>query len=103
MAAARALCGNLKGIACILGTGANSCFYDGKKIVKNSPGLGYILGDEGSGAYLGKKVIQYFMYKTFDEDLGYKFDQKYNTDSAEILNNVYILYKVVEYKLHWLS
>src|SRR5688572_4429738 len=50
MAAARALCGKGKGIACILGTGSNSCYYDGKKIVKNSPGLGYVLGDEGSGA-----------------------------------------------------
>ncbi len=59
LAASRALCGKGKGIACILGTGANSCYYDGKKIVKNSPGLGYILGDEGSGAYLGRKVIQY--------------------------------------------
>ena len=57
MAAARSLCGKEKGIACILGTGSNSCYYDGKKIVKNSPGLGYVLGDEGSGAYLGKKVI----------------------------------------------
>jgi N-acetylglucosamine kinase-like BadF-type ATPase len=55
LAAARALCGNKKGIACILGTGSNSCFFNGKKIVKNSPGLGYVLGDEGSGAYLGKK------------------------------------------------
>ena len=44
-----------KGIACILGTGSNSCYFNGKKIVKNSPGLGYVLGDEGSGAYLGKK------------------------------------------------
>ena len=47
MAAAKALCGDQKGIACILGTGSNSCFYNGKKIVKNSPGLGYVLGDEG--------------------------------------------------------
>src|SRR5688572_18525628 len=62
MGAAKALCGHDKGIACILGTGSNSCFYNGKKIVKNSPGLGYVLGDEGSGAYLGKKVIQYFLY-----------------------------------------
>ncbi len=53
MGAARALCGRKKGVACILGTGSNSCYYDGKKIVKNSPGLGYVLGDEGSGAYLG--------------------------------------------------
>ena len=58
LAAARAVCGNQKGVACILGTGSNSCYYNGKKIVKNSPGLGYVLGDEGSGAYLGSKVVQ---------------------------------------------
>ena len=64
MAAARSLCGDDKGIACILGTGSNSCYYNGKKIIRNSPGLGYILGDEGSGAYLGKKVLQYYLYKS---------------------------------------
>ncbi|MBL7740539.1 MAG: N-acetylglucosamine kinase [Chitinophagaceae bacterium] len=89
MAAARALCGRQKGIACILGTGSNSCYYDGKKIVKNSPGIGYVLGDEGSGAYLGKKVIQYYLYNTFDEDLRARFDATYVTNTVEILENVY--------------
>ena len=89
MASARALCGHQKGIACILGTGSNSCFYNGKKIVKNSPGIGYVLGDEGSGAYLGKKVIQYYLYKIFDEELRGKFDAKYKTTAVEILENVY--------------
>jgi N-acetylglucosamine kinase-like BadF-type ATPase len=89
MGAAKALCGDEKGIACILGTGSNSCYYNGKKIVKNSPGIGYVLGDEGSGAYLGKKVIQYYLYHTFDEDLRYKFDETYKTNSVEILENVY--------------
>lgn len=88
-AAARALCGREKGIACILGTGSNSCYYDGKKIVKNSPGLGYVLGDEGSGAYLGKKVIQYYLYGTFDDELRGRFDLTYTTNAAEILENVY--------------
>ena len=55
MAAARAVCGHEKGVACILGTGSNSCYYNGKNIAKNSPGIGYVLGDEGSGAYLGKR------------------------------------------------
>jgi N-acetylglucosamine kinase-like BadF-type ATPase len=87
--AAKALCGNEKGIACILGTGSNSCFYNGKKIVKNSPGLGYILGDEGSGAYLGKKVIQYYLYNTFDEDLMERFIARFQTSSSEILESVY--------------
>lgn len=89
MAAARALCGRQKGVACILGTGSNSCYYDGKKIVKNSPGLGYVLGDEGSGAYLGKKVIQYYLYGTFDDELRGRFDLTYTTNTTEILENVY--------------
>ena len=89
LAAARAVCGHDKGIACILGTGSNSCYYDGKKIVKNSPGLGYVLGDEGSGSYLGKKVIQYFLYNTFDEELMLQFKKQFNTNITEILENVY--------------
>lgn len=89
LAAARALCGNEKGIACILGTGSNSCYYNGKKIMSNSPGLGYVLGDEGSGAYLGKKVLQYYLYNTFDDELKGRFDLTYLTNKSEILENVY--------------
>ena len=89
MGAAKAVCGKQKGITCILGTGSNSCFYDGKKIVKNSPGLGYVLGDEGSGAYLGKKVIQYFLYNTFEPELMDRFKAKFNTNSIDILDAVY--------------
>jgi glucosamine kinase len=87
--AARALCGKNKGIVAILGTGSNSGYYNGKKIIRNSPGLGYVLGDEGSGAYLGKKVLQYFLYKTFDTELHGKFNKKYQLSSAEILDAVY--------------
>jgi len=57
--------------------------------VKSRPGIGYVLGDEGSGAYLGRKVIQYFLYDTFDEELRYKFDAKFVTTRLEILENVY--------------
>lgn len=89
LGAARALCGKQKGIACILGTGSNSCYYNGHKIMKNSPGLGYILGDEGSGAYLGKKVIQHYLYKTFDEDLMSRFEKSFQISSMEILEHVY--------------
>ena len=89
MGAAKALCGDEKGVACILGTGSNSCYYNGKKIVNNSPGLGFILGDEGSGAYMGKKVVQYFLYNTFDPDLMDRFIAKYNPDSNTILDAVY--------------
>jgi N-acetylglucosamine kinase-like BadF-type ATPase len=87
--AARALSIDEKGVCCILGTGSNSCYYNGKKIIKNSPGIGFILGDEGSGAYLGKKVIQYFLYNTFDEELLFAFNEKYNTNAEEIIMNVY--------------
>ncbi len=89
LGAARALCKDEKGIACILGTGCNSCYYNGKKVIKNSPGLGYVLGDEGSGAYLGKKVLQHYLYNTFDEELMFAFDKKYNINADEILNHVY--------------
>lgn len=89
LGAARALCKDEKGIACILGTGCNSCYYNGKKVIKNSPGLGYVLGDEGSGAYLGKKVLQHYLYNTFDEELMFAFDKKYNINADEILNHIY--------------
>jgi len=89
MAGARALCGNSKGVACILGTGSNCCYFNGKRILKSSPGLGYVLGDEGSGAHLGKKTLQYYLYNTFDEELRYKFDAKFVTNRVEILENTY--------------
>jgi glucosamine kinase len=89
MGAAKATCGRSPGVACILGTGSNSGYYDGKIIVKNSPGLGYVLGDEGSGAYLGKKVVQYYLYDTFDVELKEKFETAYHTTAAEILEAVY--------------
>ncbi len=89
MAAARALCGSEKGLACILGTGSNSCFFNGNVITKNSPGLGYVLGDEGSGAYLGKRVLQHYLYNTFDEELKSLFDSRFVTSPIEILENVY--------------
>ncbi len=89
MAAARALCGKQKGIACILGTGSNSCVYNGKSIVRSNPAPGFILGDEGSGAHLGKKTVQHFIYHTFDEELMLEFRQKFNSEYREILRHVY--------------
>ena len=64
-------------------------FSKGKKIVKNSPGLGYVLGDEGSGAYLGKRVLQHYLYNTFDEELKASFHARFNTTKDEILNKIY--------------
>lgn len=89
MAAARALCGNEKGMVCILGTGSNSCYFDGKKMIKNTPSLGYVLGDEGSGGDLGKRVLQHYLNNTFDEDLKARFDAMFVTNQIEILENVY--------------
>ena len=87
--AARAMCNKEKGVVCILGTGSNSCYYNGKTIVKNHASLGYILGDEGSGAYLGKQVIRYYLYNTFDDDLRSRFDAKYVTTTHDIIENTY--------------
>lgn len=87
--AARALCLHEEGLACILGTGSGACYFDGGKIVKSSPGLGFILGDEGSGAYLGKMLIQRYLYKTLDTALAKAFEQKYHLSKADILKSVY--------------
>lgn len=89
VAAARALFKKEKGIACILGTGSNAGFYNGNKISKTSPSLGYVLGDEGSGAYLGKKVLQHYLYKTFDDELLSSFEKTYITDKFKILDKIY--------------
>lgn len=89
MAAARGLYGDDNGVACILGTGSSACYYNGKKITNNKPGLGYVLGDEGSGASLGKKILQYYLYGTFDEELNGRFELKFKTTKDAILDNVY--------------
>ncbi len=89
MGAAKSLCHNSKGVASILGTGSSACYYDGKKIVKSKTGLGYALGDEGSGSYLGRKVIQYYLYETYDAELKDAFEKKFNVTRKEILDNVY--------------
>lgn len=89
LAAARALCNNEEGIACILGTGSNSCLYNGKEIVANKPSLGYILGDEGSGATLGKKIVVGYLNKDLPKHLCEKFEKRYKTHKDEILDHVY--------------
>ncbi|MBN2165760.1 MAG: ATPase [Marinilabiliaceae bacterium] len=89
LAAARGLCGNNEGIACILGTGSNSCRYNGTEIVENVSPLGYILGDEGSGAVLGKKLIGNILKKQLPSEIINDFNNTYNLSTAEILDNVY--------------
>jgi N-acetylglucosamine kinase-like BadF-type ATPase len=83
VAAARALCGHKPGIACILGTGSNSCYYDGERIVDNVSPLGYILGDEGSGAVLGKLLVGDVLKHQLPEHLCEAFLREYETDRTD--------------------
>lgn len=87
--AARSLVGNGQGVACILGTGANSCLFEGGKIVKNVPALGFILGDEGSGAVLGKRLVSDLYKNQLSEELKAKFEKEYDTNVAQVIENVY--------------
>lgn len=89
LGAARALCGHEYGIASILGTGANSCLYDGEKIVEHTPALGYILGDEGSGAALGKRFLHDLYGGKLSEEIKTTFEKDMHLDLAEIINRVY--------------
>lgn len=89
LGAARALCGHREGIACILGTGSNSCYYDGQLIRQNTPPLGYILGDEGSGAVLGRIFIGHLLKGLLPERLKQQFFQELDLSQATILNKVY--------------
>lgn len=89
LGAARALCGHKEGIACILGTGANSCYYDGKEIVRNVSPLGFILGDEGSGAVLGRTLLGNLLKDMMTPGLKEKFLEEYKLTPADIINKVY--------------
>lgn len=89
LAAARALCGNQPGIACIMGTGSNSCYYDGKDIVDNVSPLGYILGDEGSGAVLGKLLVGDVLKDQLPKPLCDKFLAQFGLDRLTIISRVY--------------
>lgn len=87
--AALGLCGRRPGIAAILGTGSNTCYWDGEKIAKNVSPLGFILGDEGSGAVLGKNFIADVMKNQIDHTIGEKFFAQMELTPAEIINRVY--------------
>jgi len=88
LAASRALCQDKPGIAGILGTGSNSCLYDGKNIIENVPSLGYMWGDHGSGASIGKRFLNYYFNDELPNDVKLDFEaQGYHRE--EILNNVY--------------
>lgn len=89
LAAARALCGNEPGIACIMGTGSNSCLYDGKNIIDNVANLGWILADEGSGANIGRKFLVDYLRKKLPDSLAKQFSARFPYSREEFLEKVY--------------
>ena len=89
LAAARGLCGHQPGIACIMGTGSNSCAYDGKDITKNVSPLGFILGDEGSGAVLGRTLVGDVLKNQLPKDIVEAFHAEYGLSYADIIDHVY--------------
>lgn len=89
LGAARALCGHEPGIACILGTGSNSCLYDGTHIVRHVPPLGYILGDEGSGATIGKRFVGDLLKGLLPDELRKAFTSRYGLSESDIIRKVY--------------
>lgn len=89
LGAARALCDNEEGIACILGTGANSCLYDGERIVKNTPPMGYILGDEGSGAVLGARFLNALYKNRLSDEVKVDFEAYAKMSMAQVIERVY--------------
>lgn len=89
LAAARALLGNEKGFAAIIGTGSNTCIYDGLEIEKNIDSLGYLMGDEGSGSYIGKKILRDFMREGLPQNLRNDFDEIYHLTNNDIFDHLY--------------
>lgn len=87
--AAKAVCGDREGIACILGTGANSCLWDGSKIVSQTPALGYVLGDEGSGAVLGKLLINALYKDPRLAEVKQDFECESGLDMMGVIEKVY--------------
>ena len=86
---AYATCGNEKGLSCILGTGSNISFFDGKQVLDSKHGLGYVLGDEGSGTYFGRKLVTSYLYGNMPEDLGKVFAKNYDITKENVITNVY--------------
>jgi glucosamine kinase len=89
LAAARAACGKEPGIACILGTGSNSCAYDGNAITDNVPSLGYLVGDEGSGCHLGKSLLKAYYYREMPSDLERAFTEEIAFDKTAVFDQIY--------------
>lgn len=89
LAAARSLFGDEKGVIAILGTGSNIAFYDGIQVIHRTPSLGFILGDEGSGAFIGKQLVQSFFYGQMPYELSESFKNRFDLDLSNVLDKVY--------------
>ncbi len=89
LGAARALCGRNAGMAAILGTGSNSCYYDGQQILENSPSLGWVFGDEGSGSALGRELVRRYLYKAWSNDIQDRITKRFELSRNEILDRIY--------------
>lgn len=89
LGAARATCGTEPGISCILGTGSNTCLYDGNDVIDNVTNLGYLMGDEGSGTHLGKKLIRAYFYRELPPEIKAAFEEWVPGGQSEILDQVY--------------
>ncbi|MEQ8523190.1 BadF/BadG/BcrA/BcrD ATPase family protein [Gracilimonas sp.] len=89
LAAAKACFWDKPGVACILGTGSNSCLYDGEKIINQIPSLGFTLGDEGSGGYFGKRILRSYFYNLMPSDLRKELEKRHDMELDQILQKVY--------------
>ena len=89
LASARAACGDQPGVACIIGTGSNTCLYDGEKIIDNITNMGYLLGDEGAGSHFGKLILRAYFYRELPDDIKAEFEREYGNNKRTFLNKMY--------------
>lgn len=89
MEACHALCGHKSGLVAILGTGSSSCLFNGTSIVKRAPSLGYLIGDEGSGTYLGKQLITQYMLRRLSPPIIDKIENTFDLNSEKVIENIY--------------
>lgn len=89
MGSAYATCGDKPGLTCILGTGSNISYYDGKNLHQGTHGLGYVLGDEGSGTWFGRKLITSYLYDLMPVELSIEFAEEFKIDKETVITNVY--------------
>lgn len=89
LASARAVCGNESGVACILGTGSNSCLYDGKKIIDKVSNMGFLVGDEGSGSHIGKELLRGYFYREMPKEIVAEFEKFCPDGKVEIIARIY--------------